>query len=366
MLVRPNLLLGRLPGMMALSAAAPSAPAITAAGDEDFSDLEQNITITGTDFGASQGTGKVEIGDNATYGAATLVELAVDSWSDTSIQIDMQETVTGNSIRDDVAFGTLYLFVTNDAGDRSDGHEVVVHYAPTTTRFDGTTDNLRIVSATNMPAASAEGLISFWVKTGDVATYQIFSQRETGGDPRMDCSFTDGTSFGISLDNGAGTLVLRLQATNALPEDGLFHHVVISYDLGTAGAYWCRVDDIDVPLMEVTFTVGETVDWVSTSANEKLHIGSSFAGSTNFLPGDLGELYINPNEHLDLDSSNPFIDADGLPVEPNADASNFTGTAPVIFLSGGAADFLTNRGTGDDFTDLGSVIDGDPITVGFL
>lgn len=100
--------------------------AINDAGDETFVEGEQNITITGTQFEASQGSGKVEIGDNASYGAATLVELAIDSWSDTSIQIDIEETGTGNPISDDLTLGALYLFVTNDSAEVSASFSVTV------------------------------------------------------------------------------------------------------------------------------------------------------------------------------------------------------------------------------------------------
>jgi hypothetical protein len=67
--------------------------------------------ITGENFGAVQGTGKVELSDNAAYGVGTLVEQTVTSWSDTSIDITSVHTGLSN--------GIVYLFVTDDAGETS-------------------------------------------------------------------------------------------------------------------------------------------------------------------------------------------------------------------------------------------------------
>jgi len=70
-------------------------------------------------------------------------------------------------------------------------------------------------------------------------------------------------------------------------------------------------------------------------------------------------VYWNFAEYVDFDTiGNPFIDAGGLPVEPDVNASNFTGTQPWIFLTGGAAAFGTNRGAGDDLIAEGGPVDG--------
>lgn len=94
-------------------------PTITdAGGDEDFRDAD-NITLTGTNYEAVQGTGKVELSDNATYATGTKVAQTVTSWSTTSIDITVNlSTLTP---------GTLWLWVTNDTGDRNTtGFQVTV------------------------------------------------------------------------------------------------------------------------------------------------------------------------------------------------------------------------------------------------
>jgi len=57
-----------------------------------------------------QGTGKVELVENSDY-TGTKVLQTIDSWSDTSIQFD--------SVQGSLNEGTVYLFVTNNNGDRN-------------------------------------------------------------------------------------------------------------------------------------------------------------------------------------------------------------------------------------------------------
>lgn len=92
-------------------------------GDEDIEDAQTGVVITGTEFGASQGTGTVEISDNATYGSGNVVLQDETAWGDTSI------TIT-------VALGAMapgsprYVWVTIDAGTRNSvGFQVTMHRA---------------------------------------------------------------------------------------------------------------------------------------------------------------------------------------------------------------------------------------------
>lgn len=70
----------------------------------------ENLVITGSNFEALQGTGKVEFWDDQ-VGTTKTVQ-TIDSWSDTSIQID---TVQGSLPNDT----TIYLVVTADSGGES-------------------------------------------------------------------------------------------------------------------------------------------------------------------------------------------------------------------------------------------------------
>lgn len=70
----------------------------------------QDVIINGSNFGAVQGTGRVEIWDDTN--GTTKVTQTVDSWSDTQIQIDtVQSTLPDNT--------TVYVVVVSDGGAES-------------------------------------------------------------------------------------------------------------------------------------------------------------------------------------------------------------------------------------------------------
>ena len=78
-------------------------------GDENITSSQTNVVVTGSDFVATQGLGKVELANNVNYSAATVkVSQSIDSWSDTSIQFD---TAQGG-----LSTGTVYMFITNQYG----------------------------------------------------------------------------------------------------------------------------------------------------------------------------------------------------------------------------------------------------------
>ena len=110
-------------------------PTITDAGDEYFNDGEAGIVITGTNFGAPQGSGSVRISPTDDVTDVNAVLQDPTSWAGTSI------TVT--TIRGSLASNTnLYLFVTNGTAEtNSSGY--VVQFEPfyKTTTFSGTISN---------------------------------------------------------------------------------------------------------------------------------------------------------------------------------------------------------------------------------
>lgn len=97
-------------------------PFIDSVTPDEFDDGEAGIVIAGGNFLASQGSGVVEISDNQTYGAGSLVEQTIDSWSATSIEL-------GAVDRTGLGVGQLFVFVTNDNSDVSLGSPVTAHRA---------------------------------------------------------------------------------------------------------------------------------------------------------------------------------------------------------------------------------------------
>jgi len=113
--------------LLRLGSLAGTTPAITDVNsDEVVWDGEQDVTITGTDFGGT--TGKVYVSETATLGAVgTYVEIAVDTWADTSIQVDIQEITTTGALTDDLElFRTHYVIVEDSSTTRSSGFAITV------------------------------------------------------------------------------------------------------------------------------------------------------------------------------------------------------------------------------------------------
>lgn len=130
-------------------------PEITNMEDEVFTNIEDGVVITGTDFEAAQGdNGKVEFGDSATYAGSNLKEMDIVSWSDTSITINIRVLP-----EDDIWVGTLYVWVTNDSDlISSTGYAItVVGYVP------DAEDTLYAKAETN--AFSKESTNTFYIKS---------------------------------------------------------------------------------------------------------------------------------------------------------------------------------------------------------
>jgi len=93
----------------------------------DFNTTEQfiwgaeNLVITGSNFGATQGSGIVELWDDEI--GTTQVAQTVDSWADGSITIDMVQGALPNNT-------TIYLVVTEDGGTESTPFPVNVGLIP--------------------------------------------------------------------------------------------------------------------------------------------------------------------------------------------------------------------------------------------
>lgn len=70
------------------------------------------VEITGTGFKASQGNGKVELGDNHQHNLANKVEQNIDHWEDLVIRFIANKGSLPN--------GQVFVFVTNDDGETND------------------------------------------------------------------------------------------------------------------------------------------------------------------------------------------------------------------------------------------------------
>lgn len=104
--------------------------AITDVAPDDPLRMDQSsVAITGQQFEASQGTGTVEISNNATTGSGTIVDVstAITSWGDTLITLNLDNL--SQALLDSLhtlgpGDGNRYVHVTNDSAEESGGYAV--------------------------------------------------------------------------------------------------------------------------------------------------------------------------------------------------------------------------------------------------
>ncbi len=89
-------------------------------GDEQITNTQTAVQITGIEFGAAQGTGKVELVQNSDYSGTMVLQSANIIWTDTLITVDIAAGLLSDS--------NCFLYVTNDSGAR--GYKAVRVGAP--------------------------------------------------------------------------------------------------------------------------------------------------------------------------------------------------------------------------------------------
>lgn len=143
--------------------------------------------------------------------------------------------------------------------------------------------------------------------------------------------------YSVSNDNGYGTYGNGIQI------------YLISIDLSDIAKrhYYQRINGFwSHDRGSYDLYVNDTIDFTQSS-HDFLYDAS--------LPlvGYVGELWLGFGQYIDFsvaENRAKFVKANGYPARLGADGSKPTGTAPTVYLSGGKADFATNRGSGGTLT----------------
>lgn len=227
--------------------------------------------------------------------------------------------------------------------------------------FDGSTNYVNRTTTLAGVESSKKGVLAYWVKP-TAAPGNVLLGINAGGN-RVGSSIEAVTGKITAVLRDSSDTVLWAAKTAADYADSAWHHVAISWDLGstTASIYVDRtLDSVDS-----TSPTDGTVDYAGVS---EWIIGANTGGTANFLTGEIHDLAFWPGAYVDLsdaDNLRRFVSSDGLtdyanpgptagtvkPVGYGADGSIPTqGTRPAIYLSG---PFTSNRGTGGAFTPVG-------------
>lgn len=207
------------------------------------------------------------------------------------------------------------------------------------------------------------GIISVWFRVigfnANGPAY-LWSTRDTGkgtgGRSRIYVN-TAGRSF-ISIVNtvtpipGAAYL-FDTPAGTIVP--GGWYHLLGSFDNSLNVRHGYLNDQNMVPLGGSVSGSG-SAEWVQTD----YQTSNDWASTLPNLLADIGHLYINTAEYLDLSvtaNRRKFITSDLQEVNMNVDGSGPTGTAPAVYFAGPAIDWADNKGTGGAFSMTGDLTD---------
>lgn len=203
---------------------------------------------------------------------------------------------------------------------------------------------------------SKVGLISGWIKVPSSASGSslvIFS------DSINDFYLLHLATSGLLRIVGEGLITdaLQINSTVSISYDQWVHFLA-SWDL-VADDVKLYIDDID----RTVDTISNNDDITYSDASD-FQIGSFATGAGSFIfENDISELYINTDEYLDLSveaNRRKFISASGKPVNLGHNGWIPTGTAPIVYLNNPFDSFGTNKGSGGNFTETGTLTDASP------
>jgi hypothetical protein len=154
---------------------------ITDAGDETFLNGETGITITGSGFGSSQGSGFVKISPTNSIANGSAVTQTINGWGASSINM--------TAVRGALAYNTnMYLFV-QDTGGLSNASGYVVQFLPD--------KKLKLLVHSSAASATSIAGVVFAAPTGGAITGAEIGE------------FT-GKTFEASLESGQAVLKVNV------------------------------------------------------------------------------------------------------------------------------------------------------------
>lgn len=174
------------------------APTITDAGDELFNPGETGVSVTGTNFKASQGSGKVWLSPTDNVSDASRVQQTVTGWSDTSVVL----TVAAGSLPRNT---NLYLFVVNDDG-QANAAGYVVQIAATGPTITDAGDEDFTAGETGVVLAGT----LFGASQGDGKVY-LCPTNDVDDEDRVEQTVTAWSGTSITLTIQRGTLPFLTQ-----------------------------------------------------------------------------------------------------------------------------------------------------------
>lgn len=229
--------------------------------------------------------------------------------------------------------------------------------------FDGQWNSLStssVVGAVDNPRLT----FSFWIAALPTETnpngFSIFNATPPGIGNDQFIQSPDFANISLNVADTVGNK--NAFASWAVPTDGQFHNVLFSVDVSSP-----------------TLRINAWLDETDTFSGAVIPAGPwdfAFAGFGFGLPDQvsmpnekpfslcwIGDFWYAQGQYVDFSimaNRLKFHNANGTPVPVSSLGANgelITGTAPTLFMTGGAGSFGTNRGTGGPLTTRGSLVD---------
>lgn len=200
-----------------------------------------------------------------------------------------------------------------------------------------------LTGATNSKTAS----YSFWFQPTTDTTSFRYIRSDSGS--RALIMLDASKKLRVSVSDGTNTFSFITTST-FLPTDAE-SHIAIAYD--TSGGAGAKVGVIMRNGVLDVVTLSDTAATFTPTLNLAPYIG---AGASNASPSPmvLREFMYWPGVFIDWSANIGKVFAAGAPVDVGTNGELVTGTTPAIYLSlrgdSAASTFLTNKGTGGDFT----------------
>lgn len=293
-----------------------------------FAENENPLTISGSGFNATQGTGTVYISPfNTLAGSVHEVDVssAVSSWSDTSIALNLNslsaaiKTELDNLGPSANQLGTTYASASSQYLSRSSA-------------LTGAADGNLITFA-------------FQIKKTSTGSNQFVFDMEDGGSGSCLVEFDGSGHLFVFVTTSGGSYTFYGLSSDTFADTSDYYSIIISGS-GVAGALEAYVNDVQVNWSSHTVNNNSGV-----LTGSSMSIGAAAGGGT-YLNASIRRFWYN-DEYLDLTSSTnrrKFFDANNNPTDWGSDGSTPTGSQPLIYMEdGGFADY-TNLGSGGAFT----------------
>jgi hypothetical protein len=210
----------------------------------------------------------------------------------------------------------------------------------TAAKFDGATQLRRGAALTGAAGAYTQALFSAWMKFAADPAGSQFQSSAAG--KYIGQGAGPGAFWHSFLDAGGLDDTFKFAGL----VNGTWAHLMLAYD--SANHPGC--------LMYLNGVANGAITFAST--------GSTLAGETNFLVGgaqvmEITDFYLGFGQWMDLSVlANRQKFYNGGRVSLGANGQTPTGVSPTIYMTGNAANFVTNRGSGGAFaTALGAVLD---------